>query len=100
MSLAVTTKGDLFAGTDPGGLVLRISPDGKAFAVHDASLREIHALAPAPDGSIYALPLGEAASTTKPATTTDAATVTATVTSTVTAADESNAAAQTTTARS
>jgi len=100
MSLAVSSQGDLFAGTDPGGLVLRISPDGKAFAVHDASLREIHALAPAPDGSIYALALGEAASTTKAGTTTDAATVTATVTSTVTAADESNAAAQTTTARS
>jgi hypothetical protein len=102
MSLAVTSQGDLFAGTDPGGLVLRISPDGKAFAVHDASLREIHALAPAPDGSIYALALGDAASTTKAGTgtTTDAATVTATVTSTVTAADETGAAAQTTTARS
>jgi hypothetical protein len=102
MSLAVTSQGDLFAGTDPGGLVLRISPDGKAFAVHDASLREIHALAPALDGSIYALALGDAASTTKSGTgtTTDAATVTATVTSTVTAADESGAAAQTTTVRS
>ena len=73
--------------------MLRISPDGKAFAVHDASLREIHALTPAPDGSIYALALGEAASTTKTtaATSTDAATVTATVTSTVTAADETGA---------
>jgi sugar lactone lactonase YvrE len=93
MSLAVNSQGDLFAGTDPGGLVLRISPDGKAFAVHDASLREIHALTPAPDGSIYALALGEAASTTKTtaATSTDAATVTATVTSTVTAADETGA---------
>ena len=30
MSLAVTKQGDLIAGTDPGGLVLRISPDGKA----------------------------------------------------------------------
>ena len=102
MSLAVTSQGDLYAGTDPGGLVLRISPDGKAFAVHDASLREIHALAPAPDGSIYALALGEAASTTKAGTgtTTDAATLTATVTSTVTAADETSAAAQTATVRS
>src|SRR6185436_14853643 len=100
MSLAVTSQGDLFAGTDPGGLVLRISPDGKAFAVHDASLREIHALAPAPDGSIYALALGDAASTTKAATATDAATVTATVTSTVTAADEASASAQPTTVRS
>jgi hypothetical protein len=62
ISLAVTTQGDLIAGTDPGGLVLRISPDGKAFALFDAHLREIHALAPAADGSIYALALSEAAS--------------------------------------
>ncbi|MDQ3817718.1 MAG: hypothetical protein M3362_08515, partial [Acidobacteriota bacterium] len=62
ISLAVDAKGQLIAGTDPGGLVLRISPEGKAFALFDASLREIHALAPAPDGSIYALGLSEAAS--------------------------------------
>jgi hypothetical protein len=65
MSLAVTPQGDLIAGTDPGGLVLRISPDGKAFALFDAHLREIHALAPAADGSIYALALSEAASSTR-----------------------------------
>jgi hypothetical protein len=65
ISLAVTGQGDLIAGTDPGGLVLRISPDGKAFGLLDAQLREIHALAPAPDGSIYVLALGEAAATTK-----------------------------------
>jgi hypothetical protein len=63
MSLAVTAQGDLIAGTDPGGLVLRISPEGKGFALFDAQLREIHALAPASDGSIYALALSDAAST-------------------------------------
>src|ERR1041384_5508888 len=68
MSLAVTPQGELYAGTDPGGLVLRISPEGRAFAVYDAALREIHALAPAADGSIYALALTEAAATTKAAT--------------------------------
>ena len=52
ISLAVTAQGDLIAGTDSGGLVLRISPDGKTFALFDTQLREIHALAPAPDGSI------------------------------------------------
>lgn len=62
ISLAVTAQGDLIAGTDPGGLVLRISPEGKAFALFDAHLREIHALAPAADGSIYALALSDAAS--------------------------------------
>lgn len=65
MSLAVTKQGDLIAGTDPGGLVLRISPDGKAFGLYDAPLREIHALASAPDGSIYALALSDAAATTR-----------------------------------
>ena len=62
ISLAVTAQGDLIAGTDPGGLVLRISPEGKAFALFDANLREIHALALAADGSIYALALSDAAS--------------------------------------
>src|SRR5207253_9223848 len=65
MSLAVTEQGDLVAGTDPGGLVLRISPDGKAFGLYDAPLREIRALASAPDGSIYALALSDAASTAR-----------------------------------
>jgi sugar lactone lactonase YvrE len=84
ISLAVTSQGDLIAGTDPGGLVLRISPDGKAFGLFDAQLREIHALAPAPDGSIYALALGEAATTTKapatPAVASDSSTPTTSVT--------------------
>src|SRR2546423_11072628 len=65
MSLAVTKQGELIAGTDPGGLVLRISTDGKAFGLYDASLREIHSLAVAGDGSIYALALSEAASTAR-----------------------------------
>ena len=94
MCLAVTSRGELIAGTDPGGLVLRISPGGKAFALYDASLREIHALATAPDGSIYALGLGDAAATTKAAAgTTDAtAAVAAAVTTVVTATDEAAAA--------
>src|SRR5215813_4278003 len=66
ISLAMTPQGDLIAGTDPGGLVLRISPEGKAFGLLDAHLREIHALAPAADGSIYVLALSDAASTTRP----------------------------------
>ncbi|MDX6404665.1 MAG: hypothetical protein QOH70_2120 [Blastocatellia bacterium] len=92
MSLAVTKQGDLIAGTDPGGLVLRISPDGKAFGLYDASLREIHALASAPDGSIYALALGDAASTARSAgqstSVTQAGDASAVVTSTVTAVDD------------
>jgi hypothetical protein len=65
ISLAVTPKGDLIAGTDSGGLVLRVSPEGKTFALFDTQLREIHALAPAADGSIYALALSDAAASTR-----------------------------------
>jgi sugar lactone lactonase YvrE len=61
ISLAVDRQGNLVAGTDPGGLVLRVSPEGKAFALYDSPLREIHALAAAADGSIYALALSDAA---------------------------------------
>src|SRR5678815_2922292 len=65
ISLAVTAQGDLIAGTDSGGLVLRVSPEGKTFALFDTQLREIHALAPAPDGSIYALALSDAAAASR-----------------------------------
>ena len=96
ISLAVTAQGDLIAGTDSGGLVLRVSPEGKMFALFDTQLREIHALAPAADGSIYALALSEAAATARgpaapaaptPQPTTEGATPTASVT--ITAIDES-----------
>ncbi|HEY5991856.1 MAG TPA: WD40 repeat domain-containing protein, partial [Candidatus Udaeobacter sp.] len=90
MSLAVTKGGDLIAGTDPGGLILRISSDGKAFGLYDAPLREIHALAPAADGSIYALALSDAAATTRTASTATAAvqpTEAAAAVATVTAED-------------
>src|ERR1043165_5242974 len=59
ISLAADARGNLIAGTDPGGLVLRISPEGKAFALFDSPLREVHALALASDGSIYALARSE-----------------------------------------
>src|ERR1044071_10430605 len=95
ISLAVTPQGDLIAGTDSGGLVLRVSPEGKTFALFDTQLREIHALAPAPDGSIYALALSDAAPTARvsaapPAPTPQPTDTTATTTSvTITAIDES-----------
>jgi hypothetical protein len=61
ISLAADARGNLFAGTDPGGLVLRVGADGKAFALFDSPLREIHSLSVAADGSIYALALSDAA---------------------------------------
>lgn len=69
ISLTVTPQGDLIAGTDSGGLVLRVSPEGKTFALFDTQLREIHALAAAADGSIYALALSDAAATARPPST-------------------------------
>src|SRR5690349_8945537 len=97
ISLAVTAQGDLIAGTDSGGLVLRVSPEGKTFALFDTQLREIHALAAAADGSIYALALSDAASTARPPSTPAAPTPQPSETSgvttsvTITAIDETGA---------
>lgn len=62
ISLATDKQGNLYAGSDSGGLVLRFSADGKPFALLDSPLREIHELAIGPDGSVYALAIGESAS--------------------------------------
>ncbi|MEP7074641.1 MAG: hypothetical protein ABI878_02435 [Acidobacteriota bacterium] len=76
ISLVADTQGNLYAGTDSNGLVIRFSSDGKPFALLDSPLREIHDLAVGPDGSVYALALGDsvapaasgaAATTTAPA---------------------------------
>jgi sugar lactone lactonase YvrE len=66
ISLVADARGNLIAGTDPGGLVLRVGPDGKAFALFDSPLREVHSLSMAADGSIYALALSDAAAAPKP----------------------------------
>lgn len=62
ITLAVDKAGNLYAGTDSNGLVLKFGPDGKAFALLDSPLREIHELSIGPDGSVYVLALGESAS--------------------------------------
>lgn len=62
ISLATDKNGNLYAGTDSEGLVLRFSADGKPFALLDSSLREIHEISIANDGSIYVLALSESAS--------------------------------------
>jgi len=67
ISLAVDKQGNLYAGTDSNGLVMRFGPDGKPFGLLDSPLREIHELAVGPDGSVYVLALGESASVPKPA---------------------------------
>jgi WD40 repeat protein len=61
----VFDKGHLIAGTDPGGLVLRVSTNGKVFALLDSPTQEIHALAIAHDGAIFALGVNSQASAQK-----------------------------------
>jgi sugar lactone lactonase YvrE len=92
ISLVADKQGNLLAGTDPGGLVLRVSPQGKAFALFDSPLREIHALSLGADGSLYALALSDAAtgpraSSTAATTTVTTSTSGGTVTGTVTTDD-------------
>ena len=92
ISLVADKLGNLYAGTDPGGLVLRVSSQGKAFALFDSPLREIHALSLANDGSLYALALSDAAtgpraSSTGATTTVSTATSGGTVSGTVTTDD-------------
>ncbi len=82
--------GNLLAGTDGTGLVLRLAPTGKMFALFDSPLQEIHQLAQANDGTIYALAISgqnpDKSSTAS--TTTNNATVGETVTVTISAATD------------
>ncbi|HEV8148509.1 MAG TPA: hypothetical protein VGP79_19095 [Bryobacteraceae bacterium] len=56
--LAFDRAGNLLAGSEPNGILYRIAPSGRAFVLYDANLPEIHAIVPAPDGTIYAAALG------------------------------------------
>jgi sugar lactone lactonase YvrE len=58
--LMIDPQGRLLAGTEPNGILYRITAKNKAFALYDASLPEIRAIAPNPDGSVYAVGLGGA----------------------------------------
>ena len=57
-SMVIDRQDNLIVGTEPGGLVLRVSPSGEGFVLHQASKREVTAVAIAPDGSIYAAAVG------------------------------------------
>ena len=61
-SLAIDGKDNVILGTEPGGLVIRISPAGEGFVLHQASKREITAVAVAKDGTIYAAGVGNKSS--------------------------------------
>ena len=56
--LAVDSQGRLLAGTEPNGILYRISAKDKALVLYDASLPEIRAIVPMPDGTVYAAALG------------------------------------------
>ncbi len=67
ISLATDSAGNLYAGSDPSGIVYRFGADGRPFALMDSPLREIHALSVGPDGAVYALAVGDAAASAKSA---------------------------------
>src|SRR6202022_353964 len=56
--LSFDAQGRLLAGTEPNGILCRISAKDKAFVLSDAILPEIRAIATAADGSVYAVGLG------------------------------------------
>ncbi len=65
MTVIHNTAGELLAGTEPNGLLYRVTAVNKAQVIYDSPLAEIHQLALAADGSIYAATLG-ASSATRP----------------------------------
>ncbi len=83
ISLTTDRQGNLYAGTDANGLVMRFGADGRPFGLLDSPLREIHEMAVGPDGSLYVLALGDSASAPKPADAASAAAATESKTVTV-----------------
>ncbi len=52
--MALDSNDNLIVGTEPGGLVLRVSPAGDGFVLYQMAKKEVTAVAVAADGSIYA----------------------------------------------
>ena len=57
-SMTLDAQDNLIVGTEPGGLVMRVSPAGEGFVLYQMSKREVTAVAVAPDGTIYAAAVG------------------------------------------
>ncbi len=65
MSLAFSSTGDLYAGTESPGRVFRIDATGKAFVLLDSPFKEIHSLRLADDGTLYAAAVSGSTSVTE-----------------------------------
>jgi hypothetical protein len=57
--LLVAPDGNILAGSDGAGILYRIAPDGKPFALYAAPRHEITALALDPSGNVYAVGVGD-----------------------------------------
>ncbi len=57
-ALAIDAQGHLLAGSDPNGIVYRITAKDKAFVLFDGTLPEIRSIIPAPDGQLFIASLG------------------------------------------
>ncbi|MBC7926622.1 MAG: hypothetical protein H7039_13280, partial [Bryobacteraceae bacterium] len=57
-SLAVDAQDNLIVGTEPGGLILRVSAAGDGFVLYQAAKREVTSVSVAADGSVYAAASG------------------------------------------
>jgi hypothetical protein len=58
-SLLVAPDGTVYAGSDGAGIIYRISPDGKPFALYAAPKHEITTLALDATGNLYAAAVGD-----------------------------------------
>jgi hypothetical protein len=58
-ALALDAAGTLYAGTEPNGLVLRISPQGEGFVLYETTRKEVTALRFGAEGNLYVAAIGQ-----------------------------------------
>ncbi|HUB83474.1 MAG TPA: hypothetical protein VMB03_31965 [Bryobacteraceae bacterium] len=57
-SMTIDATDNLIVGTEPGGLVIRVSPAGEGFVLYQMPKKEVTAVAVAPGGAVYAAAVG------------------------------------------
>src|SRR5690606_20501308 len=57
-AFAFDSQDRLLAGSEPNGLLYRISGKDKAFVLYDSNLPEIRSIHVSPEGAVYAAALG------------------------------------------